>query len=641
MKKQVTLLLSLSLFLTLSSCQKGEVSSSISSSGPEKVEDVYLVQNGLSDYRIVLPSSPLEKESYAAQELTYFLKESSGAKLSTVSESELKSTDKYISLGDTSQFKAAFPDLDLSSLKGTQSAYYIASKDQNIYLCSDSGYSGYGTLYGVYDLLHELISYTYYNDNEIYYDGKKDVNFVSYPGSFVFPSFDCRSISTYYNYTHDTHNTRLRLINNSRGVEWDDQTYGHGAGHGQVDGFVSPEDIDENGVAYKISHPDWFMSLTAENGQNQLCWTAGDSLESLIAEKLIGYIEKNPKARYFMFAQQDNKYVCQCERCKKALEEYGGTSAGLQIDFMNHVIDKVQLWLDSNAPERVINYLIYAYYGTEQAPTKKDEKGALVPYSTRVVPNKNIRIVLAPITINYAFPFASPENRDFYATLQEWKVIASQQILLYLYDLNYTHYFANFNHFGNLTSMFRDSLAAGASYILTQGISDSNATGFDEMRSYIESRLMWDVSLSYDALAQDFMNHYYKNASPYLYEIYQMMRDRYAYVNALDPATGYLTGDVYTTTMFPMAFVERMADQIEAAFASISSLKDTDNALYTTLYNRIMKENLNVLFYELYLYRSDYTDEEVAEKRSLWKLYTAYFGITRDGEGGSIANLFD
>ena len=92
------------------------------------VSDKYIVKEGFSDYYIVLPKKPQEKESFAAQELSYIIKEASGCTLPIINEKEVKSNYKYISLGKTLQFSDNFGDADLSALNGTQSAYYISTK---------------------------------------------------------------------------------------------------------------------------------------------------------------------------------------------------------------------------------------------------------------------------------------------------------------------------------------------------------------------------------------------------------------------------------------------------------------------------------------------------------------------------------
>ena len=645
MKKKL-LLISLASLLTftLAGCQKKKEEEVVDNT-PQVVAGHYIVENNLSDYYLVTAKNPQAKEVTAAQEFSYFMEQATKCYIPTITEKEVKKSYKYISLGVTTQFKNAYPNFDYTALDGKQSGYFISTKDDNIYIVAGDDFSGYGVLYGVYDLLHDLVNYTYYHDSEIYYEEKDTVNLLKYKETFVNPSFDCRSISTLYLMSNDLQTLRLRLINNSRGGEWNRKTYGHG----QINKFLAPWHLDENGVRYGDSHPDWFINPgqkgpDTNNGMIANGWdySAGKDMRHVVAQKMIQFVREDEDAIFFMCAQEDNSIVCSSERNKKALEDYGGTQAGLQIDFMNDVITEVEEWVQENQPGREIQYLIYAYQTTLEPPVKKDSKGNTVPYSDRVIPHEKLRVFIAPIEANYAFTFSSPVNADFGRILKEWGAIANGQIVMYLYDLNYRIYFVNFNNFGTVASMYKECQDIGASYMLTQGVSDSNICCFDEMRSYVESSLMWNVNLNYDELAYDFMNHFYKDAAPYIRDIYDTIRDRYAYYQTLvKQSSGNLSGDLRSSDLYPHELVRQLNIDIDDALESIKHYEEEDYATYQTLKNRIMKEYLSVIYLKIILYRSKYSDEEVNEMLDTFNFYTQLFGIIKSGEGVDITTIFN
>ena len=643
--------------LVLTSCNKAPSSMSESEEKTDYYTDRYLMKDGLTTYYVVTTSSPLNKEAMAAQEFVTFMKDATGVEFSIINEKEVKSSYKYISLGNTTQFADAFPDFDDKDLKDSLSNYFISTYNDNIYINSGKSYRGYGVLYGVYDLLHDLIDYRYYHDSEIYYENKTTINLPDYKNKTVIPSFDARSISTLYTMSNDIHTQRLRLLNNSRGTEWNRALYGHN----HIQYILAPWDLDEEaGVNYGTSHPDWFIFPGQERPSGRIrgtminngyCYTAVETgLHHVVAEKLIKEILNEPECIYVMCAQEDVSFGCSCERCQHAMKEWGGTQAGLQIDFMNHVIEECEAYLSVHAPNRKIQYLSFAYLPTLEPPIKvddqnrpiKDANGNYIPYSSKVKPHEKLRIFLAPINANYAFPFSSPINSDTKVILDGWKAVAKDQIVMYLYDLNYRIYFVNFNNFGTVASMYKDCKDIGAKYMLTQGVSDTNICCFDEMRSYVESNLMWDVSLSYESLADDFMRHFYKDAYVYMKDIYEKIRDRYAYYQTLvQQSTGDTTGDIRNPKLYPFAFVRQLDLDIKYALEAIEHLEEEDYSLYTTLKNRVMKEYLSVIYLKLVLYSANYTRSEIDEMLATWELYIQLFGITMQGEGNDISTVFN
>ena len=646
-KNTIKMLLVTSMLFSIGACNNKKNADN-NSDDVVVISDKYIVKDGLSTYFIVNAKDPQSKEVVAAQELNYFMRQSTTIDIPIISDKEVKKDYHYISLGYTSQFKENFPDLDLSSIDNTLSAYYITTKGDNIYIVSSDDYRGYGVLYGVYDLLHDLIDYTYYHDSEIYFEHKDAVNLLKYTNRIVKPTFDGRSISTLYTMNDDVHGQRLRLINNSRGPEWCRSCYGHG----HIQTFLAPWQIDdETGKTYGEAHPDWFIfpgqpkpsgNVRGTMIDNGFCYTAGEGLEHIVAQKIIAFIHREPEAIYVMCAQEDTKYACTCERCQKALAEWGGTQAGLQINFMNHVIEEVEEWIDKNEPGREIQYLVFAYHPTLQPPVKDNGSGGYSIYSDKIKPHEKLRILMALIGVNYAFDFDAPINKSALQVLKGWRAVADKQIMMYLYDLNYRIYFVNFNNFSSVTGMYRRCAEIGATYMLTQGVSDTNICCFDEMRSYVESNMMWDVSRSYEDLADDFMHHFYKDAYTHMKDIYELVRDRYAYYQTMvQNSTGDLTGDLCNSDLYPFGLVRQLDNDIKQALNDIEPLKHSDLDLYETLSDRVMKEYLSVIYLKMKLYRSNYNEAEVNEMIETFEYYIQKFGITKQGEGFDIEGIFD
>ena len=273
---------------------------------------------------------------------------------------------------------------------------------------------------------------------------------------------------------------------------------------------------------------------------------------------------------------------------------------------------------------------------------KDDGNGGYLPYSDKIKPHEKLRIFLAPIGANYAFDFDAPINKAAKQVLEGWSVVARNQIIMYLYDLNYRIYFVNFNNFSSVTGMYRKCAEIGADYMLTQGVSDTNICCFDEMRSYVESNMMWDVNRSYEDLADDFLKHFYKEAYAPMKDIYERVRDRYAYYQTMVQASmGDLTGDLCNSDLYPFGMVRQLDKDIKLALASIESIRGNDLNLYETLSDRIMKEYLSVIYLKMKLYRSNYSEAEVNEMIETFEYYIQKFGITKQGEGFDIEGIFD
>lgn len=639
MKKSFINIIGVILVTTLLMGCKNNDGNHSSSQQAEVIEDKYIVKNSRSDYSIVIPKNAKSKELSAANDLSRYIRKSSGAKINVIKENEVLSGSNYISLGNTTQFQEQFADYSFAKLDKKISSYFISTRNDNIYIYSDPNERGEGVLYGTWDLLTELINYQYYAEDEIYYTQESSINLRNYKDYFIEPTFDGRSIGNYYLIYHQEVCDNHRVLNQYRGTEWCSETYGHS----QILSFVRPQDSYDGVKTNFEAHPEWFTNksaTTADTTNNQLCWSAGESLEEYVAKRFIELFKRYPDTTYFMFGQEDNSdHFCHCEKCEKAMHDYAVNLAGLQIVFMNKVIARTEAWLKENQPGRQVRYVVFAYYATKTAPcVQKDGKWVLP--NDLVKPHDNLYILYAPITCNFAFPLDNNYfNSDTFLQLKQWNEVAAGHVMIYLYDVNFRFYFSNFGNFGTVKAMYKTCKDLGVSYMYTQGATDSATTCFSTMREYVESKLMWNIDLSYEELAKDFINHYYYDAAPEIYEYYQTVRDRLAAYHAAKGDGGTIYTNIVNKEIYPYSVLRYFTSLFNKAMDKIDHYQDSDMTLYLSLKARIMKEYLSVIYLKMSLAKAEVSDAEKKEMKEIFSYYIGYFGIGKTVEGGSIINV--
>ncbi len=602
------------------------------------VEGEYLYTSSISEYSILIRDDANYYENFAASELAENLGVSTGHKLPIVTEKELKKEDRVISLGHTDLWDEKVK-VTLSEDKIIESGYYITTVENNIYISCPDFTSSSGILYGVYDFLYDTIGYEFFAEDEIYIEKKSEIPLYKYEAVTVNPSFEMRMIRKAELRDDSVTAMRYRMV-------YPSESFGMiRYGHGQASLYVHPDAACTcglpgcgKGITYQKHHPEWFSNYGTKD--LQLCWMGGETLERVVAEKFVELFQQYPDAEYFMFGQEDNLSTCSCEKCTTAKKEFAGKPSGLQIAFMNNVIERTSAWLAENEPGREVKYIVYAYYGVEEAPVKT-EKGKVVPFSDKVVPNKNLYIYYTPIFYNYAYQFDSKQNAEYYKNLSDWKAIADGQLIMYLYDTNFTAYLVNFDNFGTLKGMYETCKEMGVACMTTQG-ADTYTPCFQSLRAYVQSSLMWNINLSYEDLVQKFMKQYYKDASEYLYEYYKIIRDRYAYYrNVLEPSDGGIYAKVQNDILWTPNVVAGMEECFDKALASIAKYEETDPDLYLKLKTRIMKERLSITYLKLTVLSAYQSEEEFAALKEEFKYYVNLFKLSEVKEGSGFEGLLD
>ena len=626
--KVISLLLCAVMLFALAACNKNDTPTD---NKPDKTA-YNLVQDGVSEYKIVLSATATANELFAANELANFLNLATGAELEIVTDEEYPSSDAIIAIGNTKQAQAANA---VSGQNLATSSFVLKTVGNSLYVTADKNGDGEACLYGVYQILQDAVNFRVYAADEIGYDTDNDtIPLYNYDKVYK-PTFDQRELGYASIANDETYKKRMRLVWHDTDVRWTLH------GHTQASHFVNPDFSDtlhpeHEGMTYGQAHPDWFDG-------GQLCWSAGAEMERVAAEKLIWYIENYPQGEYIMLGQMDNTDYCSCDRCKKKMAELGINPAGMQILFLNNVIKIAEQWRAENRPEQDVKYVTFAYNGTLQPPVKKDGNGNLVAINDQVKPHDKLYIYFTPIETDFAVDLSNQRNLSVMEALNGWNALASGRIMVYIYDINFHNYFINFNNFGTVEGMYRDYLDNGVYYMYSQGPIDTCVPCFQEMRVFVESQLMWDIGQGYDNLVNEFMQAYYRDAAPAVRKFYELIRNRYARYYAVDDTS--LGGGIYDSIgdsdIWTENLVNALGDALDDALSAVEKYKTTDNELYAKLHDRIMKEYLSVIFLKLSYYQASYTSAQIAEMKANFKYYTTYFQITNYAENDSLEGLFD
>ena len=152
-----------------------------------------------------------------------------------------------------------------------------------------------------------------------------------------------------------------------------------------------------------------------------------------------------------------------------------------------------------------------------------------------------------------------------------------------------------------------------------------------ELMCYVQAKLMWDTSLSFDALVEDFITHYYKDAAPYYREYYDLVRMSYSKWEA-EGLHCYNSSskakDIYDTKYWTQDLLDRFETLFDSMLNSIKKYETTDPELYETLELRINKERLTERFLYLSMYFDRLSYDDAKNMINQFETVSAKSGIT-------------
>lgn len=460
---------------------------------PGPAQTITLADGGTTRYCVAIDAGAAEPERHAAQELSRFLREVTGAEFPVVTEREPLGVPA-LHVGQGPAVAGLLPDVDLPALGPEELLVRTVGADLVL-----TGGRPRGVLYAVYEFLEGQLGCRWWSRDastiavhERVEVGPLDIRkapLLEYRESFWYAGFDPDWA------VRNRMNGHFYHLDGIRGGEC---PYA-GCGHTFYQ-FVPPAEHFD-------AHPEWFSEIggkrTHEGGQ--LCLT-NDELLDFMAGKMEQWLREHPESWTVPFGQNDWTGWCECAKCKALEEAEGGVHSGPMIHAVNRIAERIE----ATFPHAIVS--VFAYWYSRQAPT-------------HVRPSGNVIVQLCSIECAFNETLEHGEkNRSFADDIRAWSRICDR---LYIWDYvtDFSHYLQPHPNLRVLGPNVRFFVEHGAKGIFEQGAYQSPGAEFAELRVWVLAKLLWEPSRDGKALVDEFLGGYYEDAAPALSEYIDLMHD--------------------------------------------------------------------------------------------------------------------
>ena len=597
----------------------------------------FLLKDGVSSYKIVIPKNFSSNENLASQEILTLFKEATGFVLPIVTDENLSfdNNSQYISVGNTSLKDTAGITENVETLK--INGFAIKTVGKSVFIV---GGKEMGVVYGAYEFLYQILNFEQFFDDCYSLDTMvreiplMNYNFKELPdikrlvanvGAIIADPVAARRMRMYY--------TPMNLY------IWD------GGDFTDTSFKIIPP------KTYKDEHSGWF----SDDG-SQLCYTAhGDPDEyDLMIETYVEHLKQviidNPGKYVYKFADQDVVTRCQCASCSIDYEKYK-CAAGSKIIFSNIVMDKLNDWLANDGKEYYNPDLIFrfnAYNLFETAPVNYDEAtDTYTPIDEKMMLSPGLGVEIAPVFANYARSYFDDSNLNYYNNMRAWEALFKDDVHIgyWTYCFNDNHYMYFFNTFDTMQEHYQVYASFGAESLYDQslGTNYDGISAWYTLKTYLQSKLAWDTNLNINELTQRFFDNYYGEASDIMMKFYKSQR---AFNIYQQEELGY--GDANYNIKFvankreywPRNILESWREIIGDALDEIESLKVKNAKKYDLIYKHIVAERIAVDFILLELY-SNQLSNKYDEYKNDFIAEVTLNNMSHHGAGKSISSFIN
>ena len=547
-------------------------------------QEMTLVRDGQSPFVIVINASASQSERRGARELQTYLQEMSGAELKIIDDRQLL-PEHAILVGRSRHTDALQLNAELKTL-GPEGFVFKTIDGRLIILGSNIR----GAMYGCTTFLEKL---------GVRWLTPK-VTIVPHRSAIVLPALDERQLPDFeyrapYIYEAFEKNWAARLRTNGQQAALDDSTGGKIVYDHFVhtfDSLIPQSEFD--------AHPEYFPLINGKrtSGYVQRCLSNPDVLRLMI-QGVQKWIVQDPTAMIYSVSQNDTYKFCECDRCKAIEARYGGKHSGIYLWFVNQVAEAIE----KDHPDKLIDTLAYMF--TEEPPSG-------------IVPRKNVRVRLCPISCCEAHPYekcSDPKTTAFMNNLKGWSKI-TDTLYIWHYNTDFAHYLMPFPDFDQFPDSIRLYKLSGVRGIFFEG--DSTPGSADaELSAYVMAHLMWNHQQDPNALIDEWMHGVYGQAYPPMRRWFDLLqekvrvKDKHLHIGD-GPNNYFLISDV-------LAEGDQLFDEAERLSA------DSANASYY-----IAKARLGLRYVKL-------TRRPDANTLDLFLFALRRFGITQISERDTVA----
>ena len=584
--------------------------------------DKYIVKDGASDYKVVVPLSQNSFEKTATQEFSYLFKKATNISLPVIRDEGLihDRNNKYISIGNTSlmtqaELKGGYEVLHYDGCK-------IVTVGETIFII---GGSERGIIYGVYDFMNILFNFENFSIDAMYIDRNvSDVRLRNFNVTDI-PDFKYRAANNYQLKPQSADYDVMMFGNRERASG---QRYDRFM---PVKVYWKEEDIadpEKNALYANVStntgsimnpsmYPDkaqlWFS-----NRGNQWCYTAR-GIESEwkemtynVAQIVIASFKAttDPVRNTITITQEDGSGAeCTCKACSAGVEKYGGHAGDMCI-FFNEVGRIVDEWMVAQKDEdaefhyayREDYHIIFFAYGFSlEPPTTRDADGNIVPIDDKVVLRDNLGTYLA-YKLSACDILNDPNSQDCFI-FDSWSIISPYNIF-WDYQANYQNsiypYYPNY-----MNSTYYNWVAVRNDMFMFNELPGhiNGVPAFYDVNVHINMKMKWDVSLDINQLIDDYFKGVYIKD-----DVVEVMKDMYwdmrTYYTMLSDKLIVDINDstAVTNKEYPQSIVASWLNKADKARELAEKYKETDKEAYAQMIRYIETESLTPLWMILDMY---------------------------------------
>ena len=215
--------------------------------------------------------------------------------------------------------------------------------------------------------------------------------------------------------------------------------------------------------------------------------------------------------------------------------------------------------------------------------------------------------------------------------MESWHA-CTETYFVWAYNIYFDNYLIPYDSYEAIQDMIKYFVSHNTKFLWAQGNYNTHQnTGYDDLKSYLFSKLMWNCNLDINALISNFFDKVYREASDIMEGTYWAWRAQSQKQKALGR-----NGSIYASPdeekFWPKGYLDGQLSRMEEAKKAIEIYKESDPTLYKAIYDSIVCETISPRYLLLELYSNKFSKLGLVEFKAAFKADTNRLGFDQLSE---------
>ena len=188
---------------------------------------------------------------------------------------------------------------------------------------------------------------------------------------------------------------------------------------------------------------------------------------------------------------------------------------------------------------------------------------------------------------------------------------------VWLYQTNFRNYLYPYDSYKAVKDTYLFFRERDAAFIYNEGqFNQARGTAFNDLKLYLDSKLLWNVDLDYDKLFNHYFDVMYGSAKDLMFTYFNEIIDKLYDIEKDHKDAGKIYFTIADKSLWEKSLLEKWLGYVKEGLKLIKPIWQTDRKAYYRMKKSIWQESVFPRYALITLYGEEYSEDELKQMKA-------------------------